>query len=241
MAESAREPSHPPSEPPPSLRSSSAGRPSSAGPGDGADRPVRIQLFVALIVGLVLVATGLYLWRRKSGPEGAAEAASSAASAQAAASATPDGGAPPAMAPTGAASGGAAAGALATGVTLSEPKVLACQDRGPKKTAAQDCDRLQPVEQALTKAIEQSASCVPQTAGGGTIEYVADVSFLKKRVGLALPKGGRSMKNGKAVAACGQAVKRALSTFSVDGIQHAHQRYKISVTATYPGPVASKP
>jgi hypothetical protein len=227
MAE-AREPSHPPSEPQPSLlRVSSPPSRGKVAEATSTDRPVRIQLFVALLLGLVLVATGLYLWRR---PTSTTEPA--AATPSPSGSAVGDGGAP-------VTSMAADAGSTSSpsGVTLSEAKVLACQDRGPKKTAPADCDRLSSVEQALAKAIEESSSCVPENAGGGTIEYVADVSFLKKKVNVVLPKDGRSLKNQKALLACAGAVKRAMSGLSVDGMTHAHARYKISITATYPGPL----
>src|SRR5258708_22621613 len=54
-----RDSSHPPSDPHPALT-----RPSSAAGFGVDDRPMRVQLAVALVVGVVLVASGLYLWRR---------------------------------------------------------------------------------------------------------------------------------------------------------------------------------
>jgi len=45
------------------------------------------------------------------------------------------------------------------------------------------------------------------------------------------------MKNTKVVSACQSAVKGKLQAVSLDAIQHAHARYKIAVTASYPGTV----
>jgi hypothetical protein len=227
-----REPSHPPSEP-----KSSGLRPSDAGDAGlrNADAPVRIQLFVALLLGLVLVATGLYLWRRpRSGPETAAgDVAASADAAPATQALVGDAGIAAAVAAQ------AEAGAAASVLSLSESRILGCHDKGPKKTAPEECDHLPPIEDALAKAINDSAACVPGTAGGGTIDYVLDVSFNRKKnaVKLSLPKGSRSMKNAKAIAACKSAVTRGIHDVSVDGVTHGHARYEIGITATYPGAV----
>ena len=182
-----------------------------------ADRPARLQMIVALILGLVLVAIPLYLWRR---PRADAVSVSGAG----------DAGAPPAAAAP-------PAPALDDKPTTSDVKVLLCQDPGPKKTTPDQCDHLVDVEKALAKAIEESASCIAKDVGGGTIVYVADVSFKRKALHVATPKEGRSMKNVKAISGCQLAVKARLQALSLDTITHAHTRYKISMTATYPGAV----
>ena len=205
-----------------------------------ADRPVRIQLFVALLVGLVLVATALYLWRRPSAHADAAfaddvpDAASSAAPAEGTATV-----AAAAPTPTGAAAVDAGSD---NGISLSEPRIVACKDHGKKKTAPEDCDHPEQVEQALAHAIEESATCIPTSAGGGTIEYRADVSFVKKKspISLSVSKKDGSMKNAKALTACGKAVKRAVQELSVEGMNHEHARYTIAITATYPGPLRNR-
>ncbi|MBX3186683.1 MAG: hypothetical protein KF819_06695 [Labilithrix sp.] len=181
------------------------------------ERPARVQMIVALVLGLVLVAIPLYLWRRpraESIAAGSGEAGVDPAREVAPA-------APPDEKPT-----------------IGEPKNLQCQDPGPKKTAPEQCDHLVEVEKALAHAIEESASCVPKDAGGGSIVYVADVSFKRKSIGIGTPKDGRTMKNTKVVAACQTAVKSKLQSSVLDGIQtHAHARYRIAITATYPGAI----
>jgi hypothetical protein len=180
-----------------------------------ADRPARLQMIVALVLGLVLVAIPLYLWRRPRAD---------------------------AVAVTGAGDGGAPTPATSAAEpppaddkpTLSDPKSLACHDPGPKKTAAEQCDHLVEVEKAFAKAIQESADCVPKDAGGGAIVYVADVSFKRKAVAVATPKDGRTLRSAKVVAACQSAVKTRLSAVPLESITHAHARYKIAITATYP-------
>ena len=226
-----REPSHPPSEPiPPAMRTSS----SPAAPST-VERPVRIQLFVALLAGLVLVATALYLWRRPRNVEGGAADSDSQADAGAAASIPLDAAMVTTSTPQAIDAGSPNA------LSLSDPRIVSCRD-GAKKVSADQCEHIASVEQDLVRAIEQAATCVPSSAGGGTIEYMADVSFGRKvhQVAVTLPKGSRSMKNGKALAACGKAMKQAVKDLSIDGVEHSHSRYMISITATYPGPLKSK-
>ncbi len=92
----------------------------------------------------------------------------------------------------------------------------------------------------MAKAIEENASCVPRDAGGGTIAYVADVSFKKKSLLLVTPREGRTLKNAKVVAGCQLAVRAKLANVNLDAdASHQHQRYRVQITATYPG--AAKP
>jgi hypothetical protein len=181
-----------------------------------------VQLVVAGVVGLLLVAGGLYLWRR---PHHEPDAGSAAPSASALAvedahgsSALLDAGAP-------------------SPVTVSEARILACHDKGSRKTPADQCDHVASIEQALTQAIAQSASCSASSPNGGTIEYVADVSFLRRKVRISLPRGGRSLRDRKVVGACGAAVREAMDAVALDAAEHEHARYKISVIATYRGKI----
>jgi hypothetical protein len=183
------------------------------------ERPARVQMIVVLLLVLVLVVIPLYLWRRPRA-ESIAAGGPSAAPAE---TVSP----PPVTSTT----------PGEEKVTVGDVHVLSCHDPGSRKTAREQCDRVTAVEQAFAKAVEESASCVPKEAGGGTIQYVADVSFKRKGASVTTPKDGRNLKNTKAVAACHSAVKARLSALALDGVPHQHQRYKLSVTATYPGPV----
>ena len=219
-----REPSHPPSDPRPA-------RVSGLGLGAG-DRPGRLQLGAALVLGLVLVGSGLYMWRRPRSAEPSAEDGQLAgAAASAGGSSLGDAGV--------ILSAGVADAGAASGVALTEARVLSCQDRGSRKTAPDACDRLAPVEKALADAINGAASCAQPSSGGagggGTIEYVADVSFARHKVGVVLPKAGRSVRDKKALRSCAAAVRTALTGMPLEGVDHQHARYKIAVTATYRG------
>jgi hypothetical protein len=185
-----------------------------------ADRSARAQLAAALIAGLVLLAGGLYLWRRPRGPADTLTAEAASASL---ALGVDD---------AGELIGTADAGNTAP-VVLSDARILACHDPGPRKTPADQCDHVAPIEKALANAVEQAATCVPESVGAGTIEYVADVSFLRHKVSVILPHAGRSVRDRKVLSACATAVRSAMVTVGLGGIDHQHARYKISVTATY--------
>jgi hypothetical protein len=213
-------PSMPPSEPRPSSR-----------PGlrphqelELGDRPMRVQMIVALVLGLVLVSIPLYLWRRPrvdgdpvNVGHGAPPAALSASSAQAASS--------------GAAGTSAAA---APRVQVAEPRFVSCADS--KKAKSEGCDHPDALAKAFTQAIVDSSACAPDSAGGGTVIYVADVSLTKKKVELKAPKDSRSLKNGKVVGACVQMIKKKLEGQSFEGVTHDHAKYKLEAVATYSGP-----
>jgi hypothetical protein len=207
-----RDPSHPPSDP---QASAIRGR----GPIMTSERPVRVQLAAALVLGLVFVASGLYLWRR---PHGSVDGAAS--EALAADADVDDAGMTAAV-----------VDAAPPPVTISDARVIGCHDRGSKVTAADDCDRLGPVEQALSHAIEQAVACFPSTLDGATIEYVADISFSRHKVRVSTPRAGRSEHDRKVVSGCGSAVRETMRALPLDGITHQHARYEIAVTASYRG------
>lgn len=199
----------PPSEPRPS-------RGSLASLDAMVDRPARLQVIVASMLALVLVVIPLYLWRRPR--------AESIPVSRAGAPANAFDGLDPAPAGV----------EEEPKVTMTEPRVLACMDPGPRKTPADRCDHLADVEGAFVKAIEDSISCLPKDASG-SIQYVADVSFKRKLVGVYAPKDGRTIKSAKMAGACASAVRARMKAFSLEGVAHQHARYKIAVTATYPG------
>ncbi len=182
------------------------------------DRPRRVLLGAAVVAGLLLLGGGLFLWRR---PHATAEAPADEAASSSAMAAELS---PPMPQPSGDSSP----------VAVSDARVLACHDRGPKVTSPEQCDHLPPIEKALSAAIEQAAACVPVGAGGGgTIEYVVDVSFLHNRITVALPHTGRSIRDHKVLRTCAAAVRGAMQLTQLSAIDHQHAQYKITVTATY--------
>lgn len=175
-----------------------------------ADRPARVQMIVALVLGLVLVAIPLYLWRR---PRADTIPMSTSPDA-AAATVEPTSAAPPEK------------------PQIGETKVILCQDPGTKKTAAEQCDHVADLEKAIVKAIEEAGPCA-KGEGGGAIGYVADVSFKRKAIAISTSKEKTTLKSAKAVSACQAAVKGKLGSVAFDSLTHSHSRYKIAVTATY--------
>jgi hypothetical protein len=127
------------------------------------------------------------------------------------------------------------AGTSATPVVLSGARVVGCHDRGSRKTPPDACDHLVAIERALSHAIERAVGCIPPSPEGATIEYLADVSFARHRVRVSLPPLARTVHGRKAVKACATAVRDAMAGVGLEGMDHQHARYQISITATYPG------
>ncbi len=136
--------------------------------GAGVDRVARIQTIAAVALGLALIAIPLYLWRR---PRSESVPVTSTT-------------APDASAPVGDAGLMVASAPLApplTPVTLSDPKVMECHDTGSKRTRPEDCDHLASIEKAFAAAISGGGPCLPTSSGGGTLVYILDASFGRKR------------------------------------------------------------
>lgn len=194
----------------------------------GADPSVRIQMIITLILGLVMIAVPLYLWRRPK-----AEASTDAPPKKPAAEPS----ARPASSADVFSPGniGTSQPPKVSGILLSEPKMLKCSKgsgKGNPRVPAEQCDRQPYFEEALIKAIQENVSCAPQQPGGGTINFVLDVDHKTHKLHAWAGKSG-SMKKAprKKVLAC---VNKALPTPDWSQIPHLHQRYQISAMATYP-------
>jgi hypothetical protein len=204
--------SHPPSEPRPV-----AGRP---GADAGPDRPARVQLVAALLLLLVLVVVPLYLWRRpraasNNDSKSVASALASVAAAAPTATAEPN-------------------PHTRNGVTVSDPKVIGCHDRGPKRTPASECDHLTGFEAAASKAILGASACAAGEPPGA-IAFVFDASYGRRHnpVRVERRRDGTTLPS-KVVSACLAEVKRTLAPSSMDAT-HGHSRYEIEIDATYLG------
>ncbi|MBX3126390.1 MAG: hypothetical protein KF718_06720 [Polyangiaceae bacterium] len=193
------------------------------GGGGGGDRPLRAQLVVAIVVGLVLLAVPLYLWRRPSGTENAPATASADALA---ASLAAD-----------AAAAAAAADAAAENerVRLSPPQRVKCAASATARGQEGDlCDRLEAFEQALARAIRENVDCAPRTGKQGTINYVLTVDFAAKRVHMFPGKSGEW--KGPLARKAAECVKRAMVVPDWDSVKHQYRFYMIAQLATYPPP-----
>jgi len=191
------------------------------GNGGGGERPLRAQLVVALVAGLVLIAVPLYLWRRPSGTEHAAGDAGAAAVSAALAmeagtiSSTP-----------------LDAGKLDERVKLAVPQRVRCS-AGPGATGQEGslCDNLGPLEQALSRAVLENVGCAPRGPKEGTINYVLTVDFAQRQLHV-FPGASGSWKGPQARRAT-QCVKRALAAPGWETLKHQYRYYQIAVLATY--------
>jgi hypothetical protein len=183
------------------------------------DRASRLQMLGMLALGMVLIGVPLYFWRRPA--QGRTETPSQ----------TPQLSEALPFAPT------TTAGLVDGGVEpkvafgLGDVRVLSCRDA---RKEASECGKLPVLEEALVKAIREHATCLPAAAGGGTVQYLADVNFAKKHIGILTPRDGRSVHNAKLLRPCTTAIKRSLESLSLASVEHAHVHYKLSVVATYP-------
>lgn len=185
----------------------------------GGERPVRLQIVIALVAGLILVAVPLYLWRRPR-PESIRSADAAVADAGAAdASATAALAAPPPPPPPAA-------------VQLSPFTTLRCENPGPGKTPPERCDHVPFFEDGLARAIRDNAACAPKSATPVKVSYVLEMDFRRKRTNLFIGKSSTIKKDkGKELLRC---VTRGMPTPDWGTIVHQYSRYKVNVTATYP-------
>lgn len=187
---------------------------------------MRVQIILALVAALVLVAVPLYLWRR---PQPAnIPSADAATSSQAPAVPTPTVGSPSAMGST----LGPAGAPGAVQVEVAPVKTLKCQDPGPGRTPTERCDGIRYFEDGLTRAIKDSAACAPPSKNGYVVSYVLEFHFGKKRTNLFLGKSTTLSKSKrKELLRC---VERGLTTPDWDRIPHQHLKYTINAVASYP-------
>ena len=187
--------------------------------GSGGHQPVRVQMILGLVVGLVLVAVPLYLWRR------------------------PDPSAKPT--PESSATGGAArvdgavpyvplldASTLAPRVKLTPFKTLRCTDPGPGKTPPERCDHIGFFEDALARAIRENALCAPSTKTGATVSFVLDIKFRSER--FKIYRGKSSTLPRSRTKELFRCVKKALPDPEWSSIPHQHAHYVVATKVTYP-------
>jgi hypothetical protein len=184
-------------------------------------------LVVALVAILILLAVPLYLWRRPSAAPITERDAGTAA-------------------PKGLASvveAGAAVildrdAALASErVKLGPVQRVRC-GASPRDTAQEGslCDSLAFFEQALAKAIRDTADCAPRGKEEGSINFVLNVFFTNKNVHVF--PGASGKWKGRQARRATECVKRALGQAPWDTITHQYRFYTIAILATYPLPEA---
>jgi hypothetical protein len=174
---------------------------------------VRLQIIIALVAGLILVAVPLYLWRRPR-PESIPSADAATAD-----SALPlDAGPPP--------------DAGAAGVTLSPFTTLRCENPGPGKTPPERCDHVTFFEDALSRAIRENAACAPPSKEPFTVSFVLEMDFRRKRTNLYAGKSTTIKRTRtKDLVRC---LERAMPKPDWGTIPHQYAKYRVNVIATYP-------
>jgi hypothetical protein len=205
----------------------------------GAERPVKVQIIIALVAGLVLVAVPLYLWRRPQ-----PETIPSADAATVGAIVPPGGsallpavpGGPGAAFPGAPLPGGAVAPAADAGtgsrIEVAPVKTLKCQDPGPGRTPPERCDSIRFFEESLLRAIRESQSCAPSAKSSYVVSFVLEMHFTKKRTNLYLGKSTTLPKSKRRELV--RCVERAMTSPEWDRIPHQHAKYVINALATYP-------
>jgi hypothetical protein len=186
--------------------------------GSGGQQPVRVQMILGLVVGLVLVAVPLYLWRR---PEQASSV--SAEELQDAGAIGVDGASP--YIPLVDAS-------VSSRVKLAPFETVRCSDPGPGKTAPERCDHITFFEDALAQAVRDNVTCAPETKTGATVSFVMDIDFRMQK--LRIYRGKSSSLSESQTNELFRCIKRAMPAPDWDNIPHQHARYVVSVKATYP-------
>ena len=196
--------------------------------GGGGGRPIRAQLVIALVVGLVLLGVPLYLWRRPSGTENAIADAGREL----------DGGTLVDGAPGTAAGDGGGKGGERVRVGGAE-RVKCSSSPKVRGLTGYECDRLTFFEDALAKAIRENVDCAPKTGKEGTINYVLSVDFRSRYI-MVFPGASGDWKGPQARRAA-NCVKRSLPAPDWKAIPHQYRYYLIAILATYPAPSASGP
>jgi hypothetical protein len=191
------------------------------GPG-GGERLLRAQLVIALVLGFTILAVLLYLWRRPSGTEHDGHDAMVGPSASATVPA-------PVIVRT---------KVEAVKVPIPRVKVgpvqhVRCGSSAKASGEGNLCDSLPYFEQALTKAVTDTADCAPKAKGDdGSINYVLVVDFRSKELRVYPGKSGTW--KGKAAKAATECVKHAITAPSWETVSHQYRHYLLAVLATYP-------
>lgn len=181
----------------------------------GGERPVKLQIIIALVAGLIIFAVPLYLWRRPK-PD----------SIPSADAAVVDAGAP-VTSPVVAFDAGPPGG-----ITLTPFTTIKCENPGPGKTPPERCDHVTTFEDALSRSIREHADCAPASKNAYTVSFVMEADFRRKKLTLFAGKSS-SIKPQKAKELL-RCVKGNMTAPDWSAIPHQYVRYKVNVVATFP-------
>ena len=203
------------------------------------DRVARMQTIAAIVLGLVLIAIPLYLWRRPRADAPPVTSAITLNDAGALFGEPPDASAASSSAPQ------------APTVALSEAKVIEVPRHRVATDGAAGLQSPRAARKSLAAAITGAASCVPSSLGGGTLVYVVDAtssgsagpsssSFprtaarsARRPAPSARSTPSRQRRSPPRRASASSKCRTGLAGATLEGIPHQHGRYKIAITATY--------
>jgi hypothetical protein len=207
----------------PSAPSDPALRRLGVGPPGGHARPIRAQLIVVIVLGLMLLAVPLYLWRRPSlAPRtkvdaGVLPSASTAPPPVPVASPVPPD-----------------AGVFEPErVKISPIRKVRCGASAKQASESESCDSLLFFEKGLVEAAKASADCAPRSRKPGTINFVLEIDFTRKALHV-FPGASGDWRGPKARRAT-KCVTNALPSPDWESIAHRHRYYAIAVMTTFPG------
>lgn len=185
--------------------------------GTTGDRPLKAQLIVLSVLGLLVIAIPFYLLRR---PTTAGKGANTGEEM------TKD---------PGLIRSKMDAGKAQTEIEVGEIQRVRCS-AAPNKQGNEGplCDRLPRVEKALVDAIQRSGECAPRTGKSGTINFVLTIDFSSKRVNV-FPGASGQWKGPQAKSAA-DCVEKSLPAIKWEDTDHRYRYYMIAVLATYPAP-----
>lgn len=182
------------------------------------ERPIRPQYVVLVFAAVVALVLPLYFLRQPTAtPDENAPATSGFAPSVPVASAVPS---------------------KKERVSLGVPQRVRC-GASVNQTAGEGtlCDAQPIFEEALAKAIRESADCAPMS-GSGTINFVLRVDFGKKTLHV-FPGQSGSWRGPQARRAT-KCAKQALGAPEWEKIAHRYAVYEIAILGTYEPPAASE-
>jgi len=194
------------------------------GPSAPHARPIRAQLIVVVVLGLMLLAVPLYLWRRPS----LVAKVKSEPSAQSSASAAPIVATPMVVARL------PEAGALEPErVKVGQIRKVRCGASPRQSSDTENCDSLAFFEKALTDAVKASADCAPRSPKPGSVNFVLELDFTRKYVHV-FPGASGDFRGPKARRTT-KCVQNAMAVPDWATVVHQHRYYALALMATYPG------
>jgi hypothetical protein len=204
----------------PSAPSDPALRRLGVGPSGGNARPLRAQLIVIVVLALTLLAVPLYLMRRPSAKPAGLVDAGTVPSASASSA--------PGPVPSSPVDSG---NFEPERIKLSEIRKVRCGASARQASEGEACEALPAFEKALIAAVKTTADCAPRSNKPGTINFVLEIDFTRKKLHV-FPGASGEWRGPKARRATKCTID-ALVAPDWAATMHQYRYYQIAVMATY--------